>query len=102
MNFGLGFVLTGLLLFGLSLTLTESMGDGVTAWREWWNNIKVHTAHTRGFRTGFKHLFMMDGNVSDKHQFVGWSKKTEFFETRVHFFHLSVLLLLGPAFGLLL
>lgn len=96
LNFGIGFVVTGLVLFGLSLTLTDSLGAGVDAWREWWHNIKVHTAHTRGFRSGFKHMFMMDGNLTDKHHFVGWSKKTELFHTRDHFFYLAVLLVLGP------
>jgi hypothetical protein len=96
LNFGLGFALTGLVLFGLSLTLCDTLAAGVDAWREWWHNITVHTAHTRGFRVGFKHMFMMDGNLTDKHQFVGWSKKTELFHTRDHLYYLTVLLLLAP------
>jgi hypothetical protein len=96
LNFGLGFALTGLVLFGLSLTLCDSFAAGIDAWREWYHNITVHTAHTRGFRVGFKHMFMMDGNLTDKHQFVGWSKKTELFHTRDHLYYLTVLLLLAP------
>lgn len=96
LNFGIGFVVTGLVLFGLSLTLSESLSAGVESWREWWHNIMVHTKHTRGFRVGFKHMFMMDGNVSDKNGFVGWAKKTELYHTRDHFYYLTVLLLLAP------
>jgi len=96
LHFGIGFVVTGLVLFGLSLTLSETLGEGVNSWREWWHNMSVHTRHTRGFRVGFKHMFMMDGNVSDKHGFLGWAGKTEMFETRAHFHYLTVLLLLAP------
>ncbi len=96
LNFGLGFVVTGLVLFGLSLTLSDSIGGGLDNWRDWWHNMSVHTRHTRGFRVGFKHMFMMDGNLTDKNGFVGWSKKTAFFHTRDHYFYLTVLLLLAP------
>jgi hypothetical protein len=96
LNFGLGFVLTGLVLFFLSLSMADSLGGGIDAWREWWHNISVHTQHTRGFRSGFKHLFMMDGNLTDKHQFFGFPKKTAYFHTRDHFFYLSVLVLFAP------
>src|SRR5690606_31854522 len=50
LHFGIGFVVTGLVLFGLSLTLSETLGEGVNSWREWWHNMSVHTRHTRGFR----------------------------------------------------
>lgn len=96
LKFGLGFVITGLILFGLSLTLCDSFSDGIGAWRQWYGNISVHTEHTRGFRAGFKHMFMMDGNLTDKHRFVGWSKKTALFEPREHFFQLAMLLLFAP------
>ena len=49
--------------------------------------MKVHTEHTRGFRVGFKHMFMMDGNVTDAHRFVGFAKKTAECE---HWFSTSV------------
>ncbi|MFO7567343.1 MAG: hypothetical protein R6X02_32165 [Enhygromyxa sp.] len=94
--FGVGFAVTGLILFGLSLGASESLGAGVDSWREWWHNMRVHTLHTRGFRVGFKHMFMMDGNVSDSDGFVGWTRKTEFFHTRDHFYYLTVLLLFAP------
>ena len=96
LRFGIGFVGAGLVLFLCSLTLTHSFSEGIDAWIDWWNNMKVHTQHTRGFRVGFKHMFMMDGNVTDKNGFVGWSKKTDNFHTRDHFFYLTILVLLAP------
>jgi len=96
LHFGIGFVGGGLILFGLSLTASASVSAGVESWLDWWHNMVVHTRHTRGFRVGFKHMFMMDGNVTDKHEFVGWTKKTELFHTRAHFYYLTVLILLAP------
>lgn len=94
--FGVAFAGTLLVLFGLSLTLGETMSAGVDNWQDWWANMKEHTRHTRGFRTGFKHMFMMDGNVTDKYRFAGWSKKTELFETRSHYYWLTMLVLFAP------
>jgi hypothetical protein len=94
--FGLGFAGAGLILFGLSLSASDSLAAGIDSWRDWARNMAVHTAHTRGFRVGFKHMFMMDGNISDTDGFVGWSKKTAAFQTRSHYFYLTVLLLLAP------
>jgi hypothetical protein len=96
LNFGLGFGLGLLVLFGLSLTLGDSVAAGVDNWRDWWSNMKVHTQHTRGFRVGFKHMFMMDGNVTDKHRFAGWAKKTELFHTRDHYYYLTLVALFAP------
>jgi hypothetical protein len=58
--------------------------------------MREHTRHTRGFRVGFKHMFMMDGNVTDKHRFAGFAKKTQLFEPRAHFFYLTIALLFAP------
>ena len=94
--FGLGFVGGLLVLFGLSLSLGDSIGDGVDNWRDWWSNMKEHTKHTRGFRVGFKHMFMMDGNVTERHRFMGWASKTKAFHTRDHFYVLTLAVLFGP------
>lgn len=81
-----------LVMFGLSLTLTH----GIDHWFEWIANIRTHTEHTRGFRVGFKHMFMLDGSLSDESRFVGWAAKTERFEPRAGWYWLAVLLLLAP------
>ena len=94
--FGATAAATLLVLFCLSLTLSESLGAGVDSWADWWHNMKEHTRHTRGFRVGFKHMFMMDGNVTDKHHFVGWAKKTAFYATRSHYYYLTLLVLFAP------
>jgi hypothetical protein len=94
--FGLGFVGGLLVLVGLSLTLSDSVGGGLDSWRDWWSNIKVHTQHTRGFRVGFKHMFMMDGNVTERHRFMRWASKTAAFHTRDHYYLLTLAVLFGP------
>lgn len=96
LNFGLGFAGAGLILFGLSLSLGDSISAGIDNWRAWLHNMMVHTEHTRGFRVGFKHMFMMDGNVTDRNHFVGWSKKTAFFHTREYFYYLTLAVLFAP------
>jgi hypothetical protein len=94
--FGIGFAGTLVVLFGLSLSLAGSFSDGVASWHEWWLNIVEHTRHTRAFRSGFRHMFMMDGNVTDKHRFATWAKKTEVFESREHFYWVAMVMLFAP------
>jgi hypothetical protein len=94
--FGVGFVGALLVLFGLSLTLADSFSGGLANWREWWLNIAEHTRHTRAFRSGFRHMFMMDGNVTDKHRFASWAKKTEVFEGREHYYWVAMVMLFAP------
>ncbi|KIG17759.1 hypothetical protein DB30_02792 [Enhygromyxa salina] len=96
LHFGLGFVLGLLVLVGLSLSMSDTIGGGVDNWRDWWANMKVHTEHTRGFRVGFKHMFMMDGNVTERHRFMGWASKTKAFHTRDHYYLLTMAALFGP------
>jgi hypothetical protein len=94
--FGFGFVGGLLVLFGLSLTLADDVSGGLANWREWWLNIAEHTRHTRAFRSGFRHMFMMDGNVTDKHRFATWAKKTEVFEGREHYYWVAMVALFAP------
>jgi hypothetical protein len=94
--FGLGFAGGLLVMFGLSLTMADDVHGGFQHWLQWWDNMREHTRHTRGFRVGFKHMFMMDGNVTDKHRFMGWSKKTAMFESRSHFYWLAMLIMFAP------
>lgn len=94
--FGLGFGGGLIVLFCLSLTLAGSFSGGIAHWQEWWLNIAEHTRHTRAFRSGFRHMFMMDGNVTDKHRFATWAKKTEVFEGREHYYWIAMILLFTP------
>ena len=96
LHFGIAFVAGLCVLFCLSLTMGETLAGGFDHWQDWWSNMKIHTRHTRGFRVGFKHMFMMDGNVTDNHRFMGWSKKTAMFHTRDHYYYLSLVLLFAP------
>jgi hypothetical protein len=81
-----------LVMFLLSLTLAH----GIDHWFEWVANIRTHTEHTRGFRVGFKHMFMLDGSLSDTAGFVGWEGKTANFQPRAAWFWFTVLILLAP------
>ncbi len=92
LRFFVGFGVAGAVMFGLSLTLDH----GLHNWVEWWNNIETHTAHTRGFRVGFKHMFMLDGSLAADQGFVGWAKKTAHYQPRAPWFYLSILILLAP------
>jgi hypothetical protein len=95
-QFFVALAVTGLVLLLCSLTLTETMGEGVQAWLDWYHNMKVHTQHTRGLRVGFKHMFMMDGNLTDKAGFVPFVEKTARYQPRAHFYYLSVVVLFAP------
>lgn len=91
-RFFLAFAAAVLVMFVLSLTLTR----GLEHWFEWIANIRTHTQHTRGFRVGFKHMFMLDGSLSDDSRFVGWVAKTQHFRPRAAWFWFTVALLLAP------
>jgi hypothetical protein len=94
--FGIGFGGAFVVFFGLSLTFAGSVSGGLAHWHEWWLNIAEHTRHTRAFRSGFRHMFMMDGNVTDKHRFATWAKKTEVFNGREHFYWVAMVMLFAP------
>ena len=94
--FGLGFGGGLFVMFCLSLSLAGSVSGGLATWNEWWLNIAEHTRHTRAFRSGFRHMFMMDGNVTDKHRFASWSKKTEVFDGRAHYYWVAMVMLFAP------
>lgn len=94
--FGISFAATLAVLVCLSFTLTGSVFGGLASWQEWWANITEHTRHTRAFRVGFRHMFMMDGNVTDKHRFAKWATKTELFENREHYYWLAMVMLFAP------
>jgi hypothetical protein len=41
-------------------------------------------------------MFMMDGNVTDKHRFANWAKKTEVFQGREHYYWVAMVALFAP------
>jgi len=92
LRFFVAYAAAMLIMFGLSLTLAH----GFDHWLEWIANIRAHTEHTRGFRVGFKHMFMLDGSLADDANFVGWVGKTAHYRPRTPWFWLAVVLLLAP------
>ncbi len=92
LRFFVAYAAAMLIMFGLSLTLAH----GFDHWLEWIANIRAHTEHTRGFRVGFKHMFMLDGSLADDANFVGWVGKTAHYRPRAPWFWLAVVLLLAP------
>lgn len=91
LRFFVAYTVAMLVMFGLSLTLA-----GLEPWVEWIANIRTHTEHTRGFRIGFKHMFMLDGSLSDDANFVGWAAKTANYRPRAAWFWFTVAILLAP------
>lgn len=90
-RFFAAYALALLTMFMLSLTIA-----GVEPWHEWFANIRTHTQHTRGFRIGFKHAFMLDGTLADDSKFVGFAGKTANFEPRAAWYALALALLFAP------
>lgn len=81
----------GLTLF-LFLVSLLSLKDGWQAWEGWAENMRLHNMKTAGFRVGFKHLFMFDGELGHAH----FGRMQGLFEQRRVFYVIGVLSLLGP------
>jgi len=50
----------------LFFILSSSVGRGLDSWIEFNENIKMHNERTAAFRIGFKHLFMVGGEIIGK------------------------------------
>lgn len=71
---------------GLAVVLfggaTFVFGDGVSDWRAWWHEVLEHTRRSAAFRIGFKHMFMLDGNLTSDEGFVSYADKAAYFADR--------------------
>ena len=86
---------------GLAATLvlggaTFVLADGWRDWSLWWTELQSHTRYSAAFRVGFKHMFMLDGNLTSDEGFVQYPDKAAFFQDRRAFYYLGALALLAP------
>ncbi len=66
-----GFLFVGGGLFLWSLWAA----GGLDTWRDWCQNMLIHSGKTAGYRIGFPHLFMMQGNLLGTEGFVSFPDK---------------------------
>ena len=91
LRFLAGFTATVAICFVASL----SMG-GFDGWADFVGNIELHTQRSAGFRIGFRHMFMLDGNWASEVGFVGYEAKEALWSQRRLFFYAACGLLLLP------
>ena len=85
------FAATAVVCFALSLTT-----NGVETWQGFFENMSVHNERSAGFRIGFKHMFMMDGNLTGPDGFVFWEQKAAAFASRQTLYWICVAAFLAP------
>lgn len=94
--FVLSVLTTTVVCFAVSL-----LPGGLMVWKDWLDNMLVHTRVSAGLRMGFQHMFMMQGNLIDEHGFVSYPAKAKYLAQLKPLYGLCVLLLLAPAAGLI-
>ena len=69
---------------------------GVEAWQDFAHNMGIHNQKSAGFRIGFQHMFMMDGNLSGPEGFYGYGHKAALLASRKAEYLLAVALFMAP------
>lgn len=85
------FVATAVICFGISLTTS-----GFDSWQGFVDNIRLHTSRSAGFRIGFRHMFMMDGNLTGPDGFLSFEAKAALFASRTTLYYALVIAFLAP------
>lgn len=78
-----------LLMFVISLIALEGTFSN---WLEWAEDMRIHNMKSAGFRVGFKHLFMFDGELGH----TSFGKMQRLFEERQAYYWIGVACLMGP------
>jgi len=68
------------------------MDGGFDNWRTWAENMKVHNQKSAGYRIGFKHLFMLDGQLTAGN----YTLKQQNFLAREDYYWVAVAVLMAP------
>lgn len=89
------FVLT-VLVASVACATFSLLPGGVSAWRDWLDNMLVHTRISAGLRMGFQHLFMLDGNLMSEQGFVGYAAKAKHLAQLKPLYFVCVLVMLAP------
>jgi hypothetical protein len=78
-----------LLLFVISLV---GMHGGFSNWQQWAYDMKVHNKRSASYRIGFKHLFMLDGQLTA----TDYNQKQANFVAHQNYYWAAVAVLLAP------
>lgn len=85
------------LALGVAFSLSAG---GLEAWTAFFEDLRVHTSRSGGFRIGLAHLFMLDGNLIGAEGFIPYAEKARLFAERRVWFWLAAAAFLAP--GILL
>ena len=80
-----------LVLFIISLV---GLHGGFENWRMWAEDMRVHNARSASYRIGFKHLFMLDGELTS----TDYNVKQANFVARQNYYWIATAVLLAPLF----
>jgi len=82
------FAATLLIAFLVSLSI-----GGIEAWTQFLANSIEHNQNTAGFRIGFRHLFMVGGNLFGPEGFTYFEEKTQIFNSHLVSYFLAITLM---------
>ncbi len=92
-RFAAVFVTACALMLMISLVGLEGGWHNYLTWAE---DMKVHTQTSAAFRIGFRHMFMLEGNLEGPEGFVGYGAKAKAFAKVGLIYWLAVAALLAP------
>ncbi len=80
------------------MTLISLVGveGGFANYQTWAEDMRVHTQTSAAYRIGFRHMFMVEGNLSSAEGFVNYAAKAKAFAKLEIWYWLAVVALLAP------
>ncbi len=82
-----------LLAFLISLVGVQGGLENYSTFAE---NMKIHTSTSAAYRIGFKHMFMLEGNLTSSEGFVNYGAKERAYEAVSHWYLLGAAVLIAP------
>jgi hypothetical protein len=92
-RFAAVFVTACAVMLGISLV---GLDGGLTNYQTWAEDMKIHTQTSAAFRVGFRHMFMLDGNLLGPEGFVDYGTKAKAFAKLELVYWLAIGVLLTP------
>lgn len=92
-RFALAFTLACATMFAISIVGLEG---GFANYLTWYADMKEHTATSAAFRVGFRHMFMLEGNLTGSEGFVDYAAKQQAFARWQPLYWAATLGLLWP------
>ncbi|MFV8751410.1 hypothetical protein ACNOYE_12770 [Nannocystaceae bacterium ST9] len=82
---------------GLMLVISLiGLEGGFANYLTWAEDMKIHTQTSAAYRVGFRHMFMLEGNLSSAEGFVGYGTKAKSFAAIESWYWLTVAVLIAP------